>query len=139
MSNIINGQAVQDLVIAIGLIGGTLLYYKSRLPRQTIKDQVSYIAAQEKRISDLERGRAEDMKAIATLEGQIQVYKELPLRELADGIKEVVKISKTNADSNQKILQTLKDSALIAASKDAGINVHSQHVDEQVIEKVTNK
>jgi metal-dependent amidase/aminoacylase/carboxypeptidase family protein len=125
----INGQIVQDVIIGITLVGGVLLYLKGHVPQQTIKNleaaNDSYVkldATRQKSIEALElkvkeiidRHTAEKLEwtqAVAELQGQIKVYKELPLRELADGIAKVVDISKENAISNQHILETLRESA----------------------------
>lgn len=110
----INSQIVQDILIAIGLIGGTLVYYRSRVPQQNIKNLQVLTDTYEKRIKALEeelhesrQAAVDNAKAIADLQGQIKVYKELPLQELADGIKKI-------GDSNQMILTTLQASAFIS-------------------------
>jgi len=124
-----NGQIIQDTLIAVGLLGGTLLYYKGRVPQQTIKNltevNASYVelnSTYEKRIKALELQAQDDKskhlentKSIARLQGQVDLYKELPLRELADGIKEVAILTKDNAESNKAILNQLKATAGIAA------------------------
>lgn len=142
----INGQTVQDVLIAIGLLGGTLLYYKGRVPQQTIKNltevNASYVelnSTYEKRIKALELQAQDDKskhlentKSIARLQGQIDLYKELPLRELADGIKEVAILTKDNAESNKAILNQLKATAGIAAEDRSVLTNSDKHIHDEV-------
>ena len=131
-----NSQNVQDIVILVVSIGGSFAIWKSRVPAQTIKNleesNKSYVEldkARQASINVLEKKikevtdkhteeRVEWTKAIADLNGQIKVYKELPLRELADGMKII-------AASNAEILNTLKTSAitLTADTRDAAVAV----------------
>lgn len=103
-------------------IGGSILALLSRIPKQTIENQKSLIETYEKRLKALEDQKDEDRKqhienvrAIAELQGQIKVYKELPLQEMAKAMEEISEVNKGIAESNQEILKTLKSSALIAA------------------------
>jgi predicted phage tail protein len=103
-------------------IGGGILALFSRIPKQTITNQKELIDTYEKRITALEQQKEEDHKtqlenvrAIADLQGQIKVYKELPLREMARAMQEISEVNKTIAESNTEILKTLRGSALIAA------------------------
>jgi hypothetical protein len=106
--------------ISLGL--GSLLAIFSRIPKQTIENQKSLIETYEKRLKALEDQKEEDhktqienVKAIADLQGQIKVYKELPLQQMAKAMEEISRVNKAIADSNTEILRTLKSSALIAA------------------------
>jgi hypothetical protein len=125
-----------DPVSIIGYISlgiGSLLAIFSRIPKQTIanyKDLVATIEKQriadkeesDKRIKALEDQKEEDrkqhieqVKAIAELQGQIKVYKELPLQDMALAMKTMAKASEVNAEYSQQILETLQKSAVIAA------------------------
>lgn len=80
---------LQALVFGVEIIVGAMLaflYIKSRLPKETIEQQSKVISALEKRIDVMEfeskeqlKKHIENEKAIADLQGQIKVYKELPL------------------------------------------------------------
>ena len=135
----INSQYVQDVVALIVLIGGIVVYSKGRVPQQTIKNlsQVneSYIALNQTlqdRIANLEKQRevdtnlhGENTKAIARLQGQIDLYKELPLRELAEGIK-------YNNEISNKILDTLKTTAKINAEDRDVLTNQNLHIKTEV-------
>jgi len=107
----LNSQLIQDVIAGIVLIGGIVVYSRGRVPQQTIKNQAILIDTYEKRLLALEEKTKEDAKmhtdnakAIARLQGQVDLYKELPLRELADGIGKIV-------NTNAQILATLQSSA----------------------------
>lgn len=114
---------INDLVVMVVFIGGVIAYSRGRIPQQTIKNlqdltdaQAKSLIAQAKAIEELKDLRVADVKSIGRLEGQISLYKELPLRELAKGIKEV-------SDSNKQILTTLQATAKINA-EDRSALVH---------------
>jgi hypothetical protein len=126
-----NFNPVNDIILAIVFIGGVIVFSRTRIPRQTIKDLQDHVAAQDLIINDLKEARIEDAKTIGVLQGQIQSYRDLPFesfKDLAVGIREVVKISKDNAASNQKILEVLTSSANIAAASanDGGLLVKTK-------------
>jgi hypothetical protein len=68
------------------------------------------------------KSQTDNLKAIARLEGQVDLYKELPLRELAEGIKSV-------SVSNDKILKVLEHSQLIAAEDRDILTKQSTHTE----------
>lgn len=109
-----NSQIVQDIIIAIGLIGGTALYFRSRLPRQTIKDLQDHSLSQDLIIQDL---RAQ----LADVNGQLKIFKAVPLQELADGIRENNKLT-------TQIRDQLASSANIASASanDGGLLVKTK-------------
>ncbi|NDC95744.1 hypothetical protein EB077_10605, partial [bacterium] len=96
-------------ISSIFLIISSALAIVSRLPKQTIENQKALIETYEKRLKALEDQKEEDrkqhienVKAIAELQGQINVYKELPLQQMADSMREI-------ADTNKKILTLIKE------------------------------
>lgn len=97
---------VNDLVVLIAFVGGVIVYTHSRIPQQTIKNLQDLTDSQSKSIAELKEARVEDAKLIGKLQGQVESYKELPLKELAEGIKQV-------ASSNNEILLTLQTTAQI--------------------------
>lgn len=137
-----------DPIAIIGYISlaiGSALALVSRLPKQTIENQKDLIETYEKRLKALEDQSAEDrknhleqVKAIADLQGQIKVYKELPLQEMATAMQKISEVNETIARSNEQILKTLNASAVIAAGDRTTLlhptqNVENQNVETQVI------
>lgn len=134
---------ISDILTIIGVVsviaGGLSVFFSKRsqnnqtasnelietLTRQRILDKEEFESALKKttqRIIELEKLRKEDGEAIAHLKGQLDTYKNLPLKDWADSMKTVALTNKSTADalisideSNKKILQTLQKSALIAA------------------------
>lgn len=97
------------VISSIFLIISSALAIVSRLPKQTIENQKTLIETYEKRLKALEDQKEEDrkqhienVKAIAELQGQINVYKELPLQQMADSMREI-------AQTNKKILTLIKE------------------------------
>lgn len=117
----------------IGIIVMAILYIKSRLPKETIEQQGKLIEVLQKRLDEiisenksLADKHFENEKGIADLQGQIKVYKELPLRDIARSMKalenlpkEFQRISKINTKE----------------IKDAVHNIKEQHVQHQTVDK----
>lgn len=122
-------------------IGGGILALFSRIPKQTITNYEQLSVAQEKRIAALEeqskvdhKNHLENIKAIADLQGQIKVYKELPLQEMAKAMQDISDGNKAIAESNRQILLSLQRSAMIA-SEDRSTLLHpTQVVEKQTVE-----
>ncbi len=130
--SVVNSQLIQDVVAGIVLIGGIIVYSRGRIPQQTIKNLTSLTDTYEKRIKALEDElkdnhtlQIQNVAAIADLQGQVKVYKELPLQELADGIKKV-------SDSNEKILKVLQDTSEINAQDRDVLTNQNLHITTEV-------
>lgn len=140
---------VNDLVgIAevAGVIVMSILYIKSRLPKETIENQGKLIAALQNRLEESIRENKDNLekyreaekimaekhlqneKAIADLQGQIKVYKELPLQDIAKSLKALEGIphefEKVTENSTKKILEAIT-------------NVKTQHVTHQTVDTET--
>jgi hypothetical protein len=76
------------------LVVGSVLVVISRNTKNIIRQQRQLIDAQKDRLDLLEQSHVENVKQIGTLSGEIQAYKDLPLREIAASLKELA--------SNQK-------------------------------------
>lgn len=119
-----------DLTFAINVVGfaafvvGGIFYARSKVPNQTIANYKALAESQEKRILALEeqgktdqRNHLDSIKAIADLQGQIKVYKELPLQEMATAMQRISTVNEGIAKSNQLILDTLNRSAGLLADE----------------------
>lgn len=104
---------IAEVVAAILL---ALLYVKSRIPKQTIEQQSQLIGALQDRVKLLEDAHHTNQKAIGTLEGQIKVYKELPLQEIAKSLQVLetlpADIQKMHEESNQELITFLRGNKL---------------------------
>lgn len=140
-----------DLVTLTGYVAlalGGMLTVFSRIPKETIRNQKDLIDTYEKRLKALEDQKEEDhktqlenVKAIADLQGQIKVYKELPLQQMAEAMTAISDVNKGIAASNKEILKTLKASSVIAAEDRYGLTNPNQHIGKQVVDEqiVNNK
>lgn len=104
----------------VGVAGAIYSLFKYSSYKATVQLQNDNIKALKDRLSILEtdladekKARAESEKTISNLEGKLQSYKEIPLQEISTSL---VKL----ADSNQEILTTLKNSALVATAQKEG-------------------
>lgn len=131
---------VQIVVLASEIIGAIVLsviYIKSRLPKETIDQQGKLITALEKRLDELSRENRDlhekhlhNERAIADLQGQIKVYKELPLQDIARSLKALEGLPKEFDRISKKNTQTLLS---------AVHTVKEQHVKHQTVDRETVK
>lgn len=133
------------LVVTVEIIVGVLLgvlYIKSRLPKETIDQQTKLIDALEKRLAtmeaehkDLLTKHVENEKKIATLEGQIQVYKELPLQDIAKSLQALENIP----NEFERISNSNNDKIMEAISNVKVQNVSHQNVNKEFVNNQTMK
>jgi protein subunit release factor B len=89
-------EFISIAISSVFLIVSSFLAIKSQIPKQTIQNQKELIETYEKRLKALEdqseqdkKQHIENVKAIADLQGQLKVYKEIPLQEIANSMKEL--------------------------------------------------
>ena len=146
----LKGQTIQDLLMAVMLIGGSWAVYrinraaakqavKSKVPADTIKNlqesNNSLITLDETRQKEMEELKKEVHqnnidhneevlrlnKEISSLTGELRVWRELPIKKLGDGMEEIVK-------GNKAILEVLTQSANILATDTAAATSHVKEV-----------
>lgn len=84
----------------------------SRLPMQTIKSQAQLIVALNGRLDEQDKAMAEMKGLISNLQGQVEVYRGMPLEQMRDSMNAI-------ADTNKKILDTLAGSIVTLAKTEA--------------------
>lgn len=106
---------LQIVVVGSEIIAGIVLaalFVKSRIPKETIEQQGKLIEALTARQTELLAAHVANEKAISELQGQIKVYKELPLRQIADSLKILetlpAEFQRISNDSQQQIINSLK-------------------------------
>lgn len=111
------------------------LYVKSRIPKQTIEQQAILIDTLKGRVDEMEKDNKaqllkhiESEKAIADLQGQIKVYKELPLQEISISLKALSALPKEFEEITNRSTKTIID---------AVANIKTQHVDNQTVKTET--
>lgn len=104
-----------EILAAVALAG---IYIRSRIPKMTIEQQGQLITAMQGRLDELvESNKAlykqhlENERAIADLQGQIKVYKEIPLQDIAKSLaaleglpKEVDRIVAAHANDIKSVV-----------------------------------
>jgi hypothetical protein len=104
-----------DFISVIGyLIGvaGAVTIIFSRVKNENIKDLKERVEILEKERKEALEQHLANQKAISLLEGKLESYKEIPLRQIDDSLSKI-------ATSNQKIFNILKNSADILKAEKA--------------------
>lgn len=125
-----SGISLMDITIFLTLMGylvgvvGAITVIFSKVKNENIKDLRTRVGilekerAEYKQLLDNEREQSrqqhiENSKAIAKLEGNLESYKEIPLRSIAHSLEALPRIE----ESNVSMLEALKNSALIAKTE----------------------
>lgn len=124
-------QEFQAVIIGAEIVAGIVIstvFIRSRIPKETIAQQGELIKALTLRQQELLDAHVVNEKAISELQGQIKVYKELPLQQIANSLKALetlpAEFEKISNKSQETIIQSFQ-------------NVTEQHVDRQTVGGVT--
>jgi hypothetical protein len=112
VNNIIDILAILAFIGSI--VASFIVYTRSKVTKDTIKILQQSVDAYSVRVKQLEdqgavdhQNHMDNIKAIADLQGQIKVYKELPLQEMAVAMQKISLVNEGIAKSNQLILDKL--------------------------------
>ena len=132
----LNTFSIISYIIGLAGIGGGIYgFFRFSDYKVTVRLQNDKIKALEGQAEtfrqDLEtsqKAHAESMRVISNLEGKIEAYKDIPIQEIRNSLASLAASSAGLADSNQQILSTLKNSAIIAATDatDGGLLVKTE-------------
>lgn len=106
---------------------GAYLTVKSKVKTDNLNDLKDRVAILEKELKYAKDEHRENEKAISNLQGQLQTYKEIPLKAIASSLEKL-------SESNTNILTVLSNSAVIAAQDRDILTKSNQKVDTQVVE-----
>ncbi len=81
---------------------------------------------------DLEGKHRESLAQLASMQGQIDILKSIPLVNIDTTLKQIADINQQLAISNKEILSTLKQSATILAHNTAKASAAVKHVKEDL-------
>ena len=115
-----------------GYVVGAVLVLTSKTKSDNLKDLKERVEILEKERDYAKQEHLENQKAIKYLEGQLDTYKEIPLKSIAHSLETLPKL----LESNEQILNSIKQSAnLLAKEKKRPRKQHisTQIVDEQII------
>lgn len=94
-------KLIEGLIVIGGIAAVVYAVFKNQTVKQTITSQKELIETLSAQVTELRTLHMENEKSIARLAGQVEVYKELPLADLATSMKEI-------ANTQQQILKELK-------------------------------
>lgn len=97
----------------VGVAGAITIIF-SRVKTENLADLKDRVELLEREREEARKQHIENQKAIANLEGQLASYKEIPLKSIAESLKDITQTVKETNSSNKKILEVLEESALIA-------------------------
>lgn len=105
---------------------------RSKVKDENLKDLKDRVEILEKEREEAREQHIENQKAIANLEGQLQTYKDIPLRRIDESLALL-------ASGNESILAVLENSAIIAekSANDGGILVHTKKSSPLAVKDVT--
>jgi hypothetical protein len=107
-------------------LGGAFSIIFSKVKNDNLSDLKERVAILEKEREEARDQHVANQRAIANLEGQLNTYKEIPLKDIARSLQELSK-------SNDQILSTLQTSAntLVVDTRAAASEVKAVKVDLQ--------
>jgi len=119
-------DTARDIIAYAALVLGAILILKSKVKTDNLSDLKQRVEILEKEREYAREQHLENQKAIASLEGQLKTYKDIPLKEIADSLKnlsrsedhilerleENARISKEEAESGGMLVKNREDSPL---------------------------
>lgn len=124
-------KTIEAITLLAGLAGIAWTVFRSRTITSVVENQKELIAALQSRLdlmqgenAELNSKHVENEKAIAELQGQIKVYKELPLQDIASSLKALeslpIKFKEASDNNTSRVLNAIQ-------------HVSVQTVDKQVV------
>ncbi len=111
----------------VGVVGAITVIF-SRVKTENLKDLKERVDILEKDREESRVQHIENQKAISNLEGQLSTYKQIPLKSIAQSLKDLSESQKDTARTNGLILKTLDNSATILSGEkhDGGVLVKTE-------------
>lgn len=94
-------KQLEGLVVITSVVGIIFALLKTGTTKATIQSQKELIETLTTQVNELRNLHIENEKAISELQGQVSVYKELPLNQLSTSMAEI-------AEAQKDILRLLK-------------------------------
>jgi hypothetical protein len=98
-----------EIIGYAGYVVGAVIILASKTKNDNLKDLKERVDILERERTEARQQHIDNQKAIANLEGQLQTYKEIPLKSIARSLESLPVL----VDSNDKILKTLENTAQI--------------------------
>lgn len=87
-------KQLEGLVVITSVVGIIFALLKTGTTKATIQSQKELIETLTAQVNELRNLHIENGKAISELQGQVSVYKELPLNQLSTSMAEIAKAQK---------------------------------------------
>jgi len=87
-------KLLEGLIIITSVVGIIFALLKTGTTKATIQSQKELIETLTAQVNELRNLHIENEKAISELQGQVSVYKELPLNQLSTSMAEIAKAQK---------------------------------------------
>lgn len=87
-------KQLEGLVVITSVVGIIFALLKTGTTKATIQSQKELIETLTAQVNELRSLHIENEKAISELQGQVSVYKELPLNQLSTSMAEIAKTQK---------------------------------------------
>lgn len=87
-------KQLEGLVVITSVVGIIFALLKTGTTKATIQSQKELIETLTTQVNELRNLHIENEKAISELQGQVSVYKELPLNQLSTSMAEIAKTQK---------------------------------------------
>ena len=87
-------KQLEGLVVITSVVGIIFALLKTGTTKATIQSQKELIETLTAQVNELRNLHIENEKAISELQGQVSVYKELPLNQLSTAMAEIAKTQK---------------------------------------------
>lgn len=95
-------RILEGTVVFAGIAAIFYAVFKNSTVKETIRNQKELIELLTTQVNELRTLHLENEKAIAKLSGQIDVYKEIPLKDISTSLK-------TISENQGKILELITD------------------------------
>lgn len=82
-------KLVEGLIVIAGIAAVVYAVFKNSTVKATITSQKELIETLTAQVQELRTLHLENEKAIAKLSGQLEVYKEIPLKDIAGALKNI--------------------------------------------------
>lgn len=101
-----------NLLTVVTLVAAALILTRSKVRKDNYNDLKERVDILEKEREEARKQHLENQRAIASLEGQLKTYKEIPLKQIADSLAKLADSNAQIKDNGEAILETLKTSAI---------------------------
>jgi hypothetical protein len=121
-----------EIIGYAGYVVGAVIILASKTKSDNLKDLKERVEILEKERDYAKAEHLENQRAIKYLEGQLDTYKEIPLKSIAHSLESLPSLVK----SNEEILNSIKNSATLLAKekkRPRKQHIETQIVDEQII------